>query len=189
MQFTQAHFEQQWSSDRLGRGCYGTVYALKGNEDYVVKLARNDGTRTYLEWCKHRQSIGRGMRGMPRVRWIVGTDEGYAVCMPRLPHKPGDEGLEMGWARYGLPGGAYYPANHTHTPAYLRKLVEAMQDEAGIHGNDMHYQNFMVDHDGTIVLNDPDSGSYYPPSETPYGRAKHGPVHEVEGPMAQMHLI
>lgn len=144
--------------EKLGRGCYSTVYAFKPDPDrWVLKVGSNDGTRVYLEWCKRRQSMGQGLRGMPRVAWVADTEDGgYAAVLERLPIDPGRE-CEHGWKKY-IGAAVYNPADHV---PYLRVLVDAMRDECDVSGCDMHYQNFLVRKDGTVVMTDPDSGCYY----------------------------
>lgn len=168
--------------ERLGHGCYSSVYALASDpEHWVIKLGNNDGTRTYLEWCKHRQDIGEGLRGMPRVAWIASCGKGrYAACMERLPIDPG-KGVqrEGGWEEHiGI--ACYCPAQHVD---YLMTLVDVMREETFITGCDMHYQNFMVRKDGTVVMTDPDSGSFHPQADRAH------PTNSMPGPNYQFDLF
>lgn len=164
----------------LGRGCYSSVYELASDpEHWVIKFGNNDGTRTYLEWCKHRQDIGHGLRGMPRVAWIVSCGKGrYAACLERCPIDPGKQ-QERGWEKQ-IGVACYCPAHHV---PYLKTLTSVMREETDVSGCDMHFQNFMCRADGTVIMTDPDSGSYYGL------RVRAHPSNTSEGPNVQFDLF
>lgn len=52
----------------LGGGVYGAAYSC--GPDWAIKIARNDGTRQYLEWCLAMQHQGKGMKGMPQIEFV-----------------------------------------------------------------------------------------------------------------------
>lgn len=141
-------FERR-GAEYLASGCYGRVYSLPGNA-WVVKKARNDGTRVYLEWVMHRTAIGRRMRGMPIIDFLVDGEEGsesYIVGMKRY-EKRKEEGQDL-----FLPAARQIP--------YIKRLIEAFEEETGIGANDCHGGNFLLDKSTkTVILTDPSSSCY-----------------------------
>jgi hypothetical protein len=145
--------------ERLGGGCYSTVYRLSESSEWVLKVGRNDGTRTYLEWCKRRQDAGKSLRGMPKVDWVASIGEKeYAACIEAMAHDPARDGTY--WDKYGIQANQYSFHASPGLPEYVGKLIRAMKDECGVYGNDLHHANFLINRKGDVVLTDPDSDTY-----------------------------
>lgn len=150
--------------ERIGGGCYGTVYAMHGNP-WIVKRGYNDGTRTYLEWVILKTKRGERMRGMPEIDFLVESDdEHYLVAMKRyqcLSNK-----LE---SVYGF---QCYPTYSIHRdpkcPAYITRLIDAFErDCPAVDVNDVHHGNVMLDpKSGDFILTDPSSATYRPVGST-----------------------
>lgn len=166
------------NGNRLGNGCYATVYASK-QHGWVIKHARNDGTRDYLQWCMKRQAEGRGMKGMPKVDFVVDDPENPGMYIAALellqsPCKEWGRSTERsfpdhhkfsGWHKHGfdeLRNGRVYIVNmHKDCPTYLKDLILAFESECKKPANDFHSQNAMVrPSDGEIICTDPCSCGY-----------------------------
>lgn len=155
---TQRH---KW--ERFSGGCYGSVYHPCEGSEWIVKLARNDGTRTYLEWCLWREKTGRKMKGMPEIDFLisyrVGNDENYyLVAMRRYTSLRDKFDEEEDRLKAITPAKDRGESSH-----YLRKLVLAFEEETGIQANDLHTGNFLYDERSkTYILTDPSSRGYHP---------------------------
>lgn len=160
------------SGPSLGKGSYGMVMPHPDYpKDWVIKKAKNDGTRTYLEWCHFMQhKKNRRLRGMPEVDWVVaqGTQQ-YIVCMRRYQpiwHAKEDKGgpLDMlktvGWCD---PEQIYALHQKEGCPGYLVKLVEVFERLWPRAVNDFHRGNLMFDKArNELILTDPSCREYRP---------------------------
>jgi hypothetical protein len=141
---------------QVGSGLYGTVYGSPDG-DYVIKRARNDGTRTYLEWVMDRTLEGRRLRGMPWVEWLQDDGpDGYAVKMrryrPLATVAPKDSGVTR----------VFQVHRHEDAPRYLETLIQAFEADTGVGAWDVHYGNVMGDDNGEWIVLDPSSDGYKP---------------------------
>lgn len=144
---------------KIAGGAYGNVYARNGS-DRVVKIAYNDGTRTYLEWVQWRTKLGKRMKGMPELDMLVQLDEQYYLAvMKRYSHTLQGKVRAFGWADDVI------SALHQREgcPKYIKELACAFAREAGGNASDLHYQNMMYDKcRNELVVIDPSSAGYVP---------------------------
>lgn len=156
----------------LGKGSYGMVVPhSRFPNEWVIKRARNDGTRTYLEWCLFMQRTKkRRLRGMPEIDWIVAQgDKMYVVCMRRYRpvwHDNEEKGGPLAMlktAGWHDPTQIYDLHYKDGCPGYLRKLVDAFQDMYDNSVNDFHRGNLMYDkRRNELILTDPSCREYRP---------------------------
>lgn len=143
-------------ADKIGGGVYGQVYTLpKTNHQWIVKSAKDDGTRSYLEWVQYRTRIGKRMRGMPIIDFLYARDGRYIVGMKR--YKPLDDDQRIAFGR------AKYEPSH-----YISRLIAEFEEETGVEANDCHGNNAMWDEKTkSIILTDPSSQQYVPLGTVP----------------------
>jgi hypothetical protein len=148
----------------LSSGCFGAVHASPCGE-WVIKRARNDGTRTYLEWCRYKQSIGAGLRGMPEIDFLVMEDDAHYIVTLRRYESVKDR--ETGEVRPEVGMGRWYDnvIDAIGCPDYIKELVDAFVAECKhkTFNLDLHANNVMWDkRTKTIIVTDPSSGDYEP---------------------------
>jgi hypothetical protein len=157
---------------RLGKGFFGSVYALEGSADKVLKIAANDATRDYIEFC-HKLTIS----GL--------INDAQCVNMVRV-YDCGDSGDGTWWAvmercaatfsevyrnpeRY--PGATHVDRADCYDaidimPALIAMLNATFPAPCGRFCNDAHRGNFMWSTARKCwVLTDPASGTYSGSSE------------------------
>lgn len=142
----------------IANGCYGTVYG-KVDSPWVIKKARNDGTRTYLEWVWIKTLRGERMRGMPHLDFITQiSDDSYMVGMKR--YKP----VYGRFKEFGfVDNDPIFPIHQREgCPAYILALLYAWKEDCqAVEANDLHSGNFMAD-GSELILTDPSSSDYRP---------------------------
>lgn len=156
----------------LGRGCYGVVVPhSKYPDEWIIKKAKNDGTRTYLEWCHFMQhKKKRRLRGMPEIDWIVAQGRHmYVVCMRRYrPLWTGKESKNDNLAILKAAGWCdgfvdYDLHKAAGCPGYLLRLIKSFEKLYPDAVNDFHRGNLMYDKvRNELILTDPSSFHYRP---------------------------
>lgn len=153
--------------ERIAGGCYGQVYA-KDNE-WIVKRARNDGTRTFLEWVLLKTARGERMQGMPELDFVVAItqDSGhlgeYIVAMRRYISVEHRLQKDFRFESYAV----YSCYKDPKCPRYVSELIDAfVADCPAVSANDIHHGNIMLDErTGDLVVTDPSSSLYRPIGE------------------------
>lgn len=151
---------------RLGSGYYASVYEY--GADQALKLAIDDGTRDYLEWCYVRgRRYGRGSSWMAHLPWVYSI--GPVEDLPALPRC---EVPRPGWyallERYDCTLTVHMGWKHTHWPEDLRYMPELAQTVALLHAElgadatcDLHSGNVMWSAKrGELVVTDPSAAAY-----------------------------
>lgn len=145
------HFSPMKGWEHLAGGLYGQVYAHPDSK-WIVKLAHNDGTRTYLEWVMLKTARGERMHGMPEIDFLVPiSDDRYVVAMKRYR-------CAKRYFDYSI----YRPK----TVAHIRELANAFERECPhMYASDVHYGNVLFDSEdddeSKLILTDPCSGGYF----------------------------
>lgn len=149
----QSKFVKQ-GYDCFSSGLMGKVYG-KSDSKWVVKIAHNDGTRTYLEWVLLKSKRGERMKGMPTIDFLVEVDElKYMVAMKRYERV---EAADFGTDYLRVPIWL-----NECCPKYISELRDAFEeDNPGVRMNDMHSANVMLSGKEWIVT-DPNSSEYLP---------------------------
>lgn len=163
----------------IANGCYGSVFSLPSDDNWVVKYARVDGTLNYLEWCKAMQLAGKGMRGMPEIDvlvhiepeggigWAANNNGRYMVTMRRYSDARSKlEELDKGFEYRADVKDTCNRCGHE----YIGELIDAFDaycSEVFSRRNswsmvdDLHRGNIMWDADkNEFVITDPSCSDY-----------------------------
>ncbi len=138
----------------ISNGVNGTVFRSPCGEWVFKRARRNDGTRTFLEWCMWKQARGEGMKGMPELDFLADCGEGYVVGMRRYANT----------ASAVLSTSSFDAGETVSQYDYMVALITAFEAECpGCHAGDLHGGNFMYDdRTDSYVLIDPTNGRYRP---------------------------
>lgn len=161
-------FPYQWK--RLGSGCFGAAYAHP-NGEWVWKIGSNDGTRSYLEWCLHRERMGERMPGMPEIDFLMDYGNYQYLCAMKRYQSIEDRTGEYGWKmekRNNCWNGEIQEVHPVYDlpkvegcPQYLKALLMMWEHETGEKYNDLHHGNIMWDKERKeLIITDPSSSGY-----------------------------
>lgn len=167
--FSRGAFKQ---ATFIGAGCAASVFEIPGGK--VVKYARNDACRNYLEWCFAMQQAGKGMLGMPEIELITPLEDGmYMVIMKRYSVRHDEIGEAADFEPfYSTSSWDERLSSFSKVgveASHLEELANAFEDymrgmffPRGFDWcDDMHSGNFAVDtHRNTAIMLDPSCDGY-----------------------------
>ena len=153
---------------RLGSGLYSVVLAMP-NSNRVIKVGR--GTDDWLDYIMWASRKGYGGTFAPRlyslrvnIGWYVAVVERLACVI--AAHRDDDTPQYRAfrrWSQYLYSGPRWAECTDEDIEAISPGALQFTKDfiEAFPKGRDLHDENWMVRHDGSLVLTDPLSSQSY----------------------------
>jgi hypothetical protein len=151
-----------------GKGAYAVVYEY--GVDMALKVADNDGTRDFIEWCFVRgRRYGRGSPEMKNLPWVFAV--GDASELPVMKEAQGCYSRDSWYAvmeRYDYTIRVHKGWSRTHWSWELCQLPELADTVHLLHGHlgdeatgDLHSGNVMwSEARQELIITDPSGNSY-----------------------------
>lgn len=138
----------------LGEGCSGEVYEI--DDDTVIKLNAGTGNYSFYEYAFNTKK-----KHLPRIHDIKLTKDYYLIRAEKLFHLPFQDGLDISdYMQNKLNGLSFGGVPKDEYTEQLNNMIKLFDDirlfKPDINSFfDDNPLNFMITHDGELILNDP----------------------------------